>query len=278
VSRPNILFISTDQQHYTALGVTDPHPQDAGARPAGARGDALHTRLLSQPDLLTDARLAHHRAVSGLAWLLGDRRQAARRCADSGRHFQAHGYRSILVGKAHFQPLKSAPGSESIECQPTLRDLEFWRNFAGPWYGFDHIETARMHANEWLVGQHYALWMEEKGLTNWRDYFQTWPPDPNDKYAGPYYMRDALHWDLPEEFHHTHWIGERTIANIEQCAAQDQPFFLWASFFDPHPPYVVPEPWASMYDPADMQPGHYVEGEFAGMPPHFARTREQNPD
>jgi hypothetical protein len=24
VSRPNILFISTDQQHYTALGVTDP--------------------------------------------------------------------------------------------------------------------------------------------------------------------------------------------------------------------------------------------------------------
>ncbi|MCB0041283.1 MAG: sulfatase-like hydrolase/transferase, partial [Caldilinea sp.] len=71
--------------------------------------------------------------------------------------------------------------------------------------------------------------------------------------------------------------GERTIANIEQCVEQDQPFFLWASFFDPHPPYAVPEPWASMYDPADMQPGRYVEGEFAGMPPQFARTRQVDP-
>ncbi|MFO7634476.1 MAG: sulfatase-like hydrolase/transferase, partial [Caldilinea sp.] len=50
------------------------------------------------------------------------------------------------------------------------------------------------------------------------------------------------------------------------------------SFFDPHPPYAVPEPWASMYDPAEMQPGRYVEGEFAGMPPQFARTLEENPD
>ncbi len=195
-----------------------------------------------------------------------------------GDVFQANGYRSILVGKAHFQPLKSEPGSESIECQPVLRDLDFWRDFHGPWYGFDHVETARMHANESHAGQHYALWMEEKGLTNWRDYFQQWPSDPDDKYAGPYYMRDALHWDLPEEFHHTHWIGERTIANIEQCVEADQPFFLWASFFDPHPPYAVPEPWASMYDPADVQPGRYREGEFADMPPHFARTRETQPD
>lgn len=31
-----------------------------------------------------------------------------------------------------------------------------------------------------------------------------------------------------------------------------KPFFVWASFFDPHPPYLVPEPWASMYDPKDI--------------------------
>jgi arylsulfatase A-like enzyme len=91
-------------------------------------------------------------------------------------------------------------------------------------------------------------------------------------------MRDALTWDLPEEFHHTHWVGERTVANIERCVNDNKPFFLWASFFDPHPPYVTPEPWASMYNPADMQPGHFVEGEFEDMPPHFARTRQASPD
>ena len=141
-----------------------------------------------------------------------------------GGLLQQHGYETILVGKAHFQPLRSEPGSESIECQPLLRDLDFWRDFHGPWYGFNHVETARMHANESHAGQHYALWMEEKGLTNWRDYFEPWPPQPDSKYAGPYYMRDALTWDLPEEFHHTHWVGERTVANIERCASDGQPF------------------------------------------------------
>jgi arylsulfatase A-like enzyme len=74
-----------------------------------------------------------------------------------GEVFQAHGYDSILVGKAHFQPLESRPGSESIECQPILRNLDFWRGFHGPWYGFNHVETARMHADESHVGQHYAI-------------------------------------------------------------------------------------------------------------------------
>lgn len=92
-----------------------------------------------------------------------------------GDIFQQHGYESILIGKAHFQPLKSEPGGESIERQPIFKDLDYWRNFYGPWYGFNHIETARMHANESHVGQHYALWMEEKGLKNWQDYFVQFP-------------------------------------------------------------------------------------------------------
>ena len=119
-----------------------------------------------------------------------------------------------------------------------------------------------MHANESHAGQHYALWLEEKGLANWRDYFDPWPPQPNSKYSGPYYMRDSLTWDLPEEYHPTHWVGERTVANIERCAEEGKPFFLWSSFFDPHPPYVLPEPWASMYDPADMEPGDVHPGRI----------------
>jgi uncharacterized sulfatase len=65
---------------------------------------------------------------------------------------------------------------------------------------------------------------------------------------------------------------------MEQCVEDDQPFYLWSSFFDPHPPYVVPEPWASMYDPEEMIPGHYTEGEFDAMPPQFRKTLEENPD
>jgi arylsulfatase A-like enzyme len=120
--------------------------------------------------------------------------------------------------------------------------------------------------------------MEDNGLNNWQDYFQKWPVDPGDKYRGPQYTRGAMAWDIPEPFHHTHWVGERAAANVERAVHAGKPFFLWASFFDPHPPYAVPEPWASMYDMEEMEPGGYREGELGDMPPQYAKTREPDPD
>lgn len=198
------------------------------------------------------------------AWTLGTKLDEA--VPTVGDALQAAGYATTLIGKAHFQPLKSKFDQTSIECQPLLRDLEFWRDFSGPWYGFSHIETARMHADEAHAGGHYALWMEEKGLENWRDYFQDWPKNnkPEREHS----------WDLPAEFHYTTWTAERSIANIEQHVENEQPFFLWTSFHDPHPPYLVPKPWASMYDPADMEPGTLQDDEMALLPPHFQETQK----
>ena len=95
------------------------------------------------------------------------------------------------------------------------------------------------------MGQHYALWMEEKGLKNWRDHFQNqWSGfDFSDGRPNP----PQTHvWSLPEAFHYDTWITERTIGRMRHCRDRNQPFFLWASYLDPHPPYLVPEPWASL--------------------------------
>ena len=72
--------------------------------------------------------------------------------------------------------------------------------------GFEHVELARNHADEAHVGQHYAIWMEEKGCTNWRDYFA--PPTGN---ARGQYRK----WPIPEEYHYDTWIAERTNALME---------------------------------------------------------------
>jgi len=191
-----------------------------------------------------------------------------------GDYLQEAGYMTSLVGKAHFQPLASVPGIESLEMQPLMRDLDFWRAFHGPWYGFQHVEVARNHACESHAGQHYAIWMEEKGLANWLDYFDEWPPDVEAQKR----RRANRHWDLPEEYHYTRWTGERTIASIEQAVAEDRPFFIYSSYHDPHPPYMVSEPWASMYDPADMIPGELTAGEHDSNPLHFRMTQEESPD
>ena len=278
MSQPNILLITSDQHHYSALGTNNARIRTPSLDRLAREGVQFDRAYCNNP-VCSPSRST---IITGLypawhgCWTIGVK--LPEDVPTVGDLFQAHGYSSVLVGKAHFQPLASAPGSESIECQPILRDLDFWRGFHGPWYGFDHVETGRMHGHESHVGQHYALWLEEKGLLNWKDYFQQWPRIPNDKYRGPEFQRGMQVWDLPEELHHSHWVGERTVANIERSVQEGKPFFLWSSFFDPHPPYVMPEPWASMYDPDDMVPGEFVEGEFDYMPPQFAKTQEEKPD
>jgi arylsulfatase A-like enzyme len=268
---PNILLITSDQQHYDTLGVANPRISTPALDRLSAQGSRFSRAYCPNPTC-TPTRASiitgQYPSTHG-AWTLGTK--LPEDVPTVGDALRDAGYATSLIGKAHFQPLASTPQQTSVECQPVLRDLDFWRNFHGPYYGFDHVELARNHADEFHVGQHYAIWMEEKGLSNWRDYFQSWPHDP----SAPTRRHS---WDLPEEFHYTTWTAERTIARIEHDVAAGRPFFTWASFHDPHPPYLVPEPWASMYDPADMQPGTLEAGEMSRLPEHFRLTQQPNPD
>lgn len=263
--RPNILLITSDQHHYDVLGATNSRVSTPALDRLCREGTRFSRAYCPNPTC-TPTRAS---IITGLypsqhgAWTLGTGLYPE--VPTIGDALQEAGYYTGLIGKAHFQPLASGAGLQSIECQPVLRDLDFWRNFAGPWYGFRHVETARMHACEHLVGGHYAVWMEEQGLANWRDYFRPWPHDDawnDDRYA-------SRTWDLPEEYHYTTWTGERTVAAMREAAAEGSPFFIWSSFHDPHPPYLAPEPWAGMYDPAEMEPDGLFPGEHERNPEHF---------
>ncbi|MHB1157113.1 MAG: sulfatase family protein [Phycisphaerales bacterium] len=282
--RPNILLITSDQQHFDTLGVDNPRIKTPALDRLARQGMKFNRAYCPNPtctptrgSLITGMYPATHGA-----WTLGTK--VPEDAPTVGAALHEMGYATSLIGKAHFQPLASGPGSESLECQPILRDLDFWRTFNDtrtPWYGFDHVELARNHADESHVGQHYAIWMEERGLKNWRDYFQPLPGDRS-PLAPPVShdvrSRSDMHWKLPAELHYTTWTGERTRAQIERAHGAGEPFFCWSSYHDPHPPYVVPEPWASMYDPADMPIGSFVEGEFDHMPPPHRMTRETHAD
>jgi arylsulfatase A-like enzyme len=132
------------------------------------------------------------------------------------------------------------------------------------------VELARNHTNEAHAGQHYALWMEEKGCANWRDYFLP-PTGTMDK--------SILHkWDIPEEYHYNTWIAERSMALLEEYKENSESFFLWSSFFDPHPDYLIPENWDTMYDPDKLTLPQVMPGEHDLNPPHFGLTQERSPD
>lgn len=269
--RPSILLITTDQQHHTATGRGTPGLSTPAIDSIAADGMVFDRAYCNNP-LCSPSRstiITGEYPSSHGCWTIGVKLDEDRRFLPD--LLRDNGYSTSLIGKAHFQPLASAPDQTSLECQPLLRDLDFWRDFHGPYYGFDHIELARNHADESHVGQHYAIWMQDNGFTEWPQHFQRWPPRPGE-------TRRRHRWDLPVEMHYSTWTAERTITSIEQAVAADRPFFTWASFHDPHPPYLVPEPYASMYDPDGVVPGRLRPGELDAMAPWFAETQRANPD
>ena len=57
--------------------------------------------------------------------------------------------------------------------------------------------------------------------------------------------------------------GKEYIKDVED---DKDPFFLWTSIPDPHPPYMVSEPYASMYDDIDIPLPAWREGEKENKP------------
>jgi arylsulfatase A-like enzyme len=267
--RPNILLITSDQQHGNTLGCLNPELRTPCLDRLAAQG-MLFTRAYCPNPTCTPTRASiitgQYPSQHG-AWALGTKLPET--ATTIGDILDEAGYRTALIGKAHFQPLYGSEEFPSLEAYPILQDLEFWRNFSGPFYGFRHVELARNHVDEAHVGQHYALWMEDNGLKDWRRYFQ--PPTGN----AP---KQRHHWPLPERFHYNTWIAERTNARLERYAARRENFFLWASFFDPHPGYLAPAPWDTMYDPGTIRLPAAMPGEHDRNPPHYRLTQQPRPD
>ncbi len=269
----NVLLITSDQQHWSTLGSLNPKINTPALDRLCAEGTRYDRTYVPSP-VCTPTRASiitgQYPAWHG-AWTIGVK--LGEDVPTVGETFSHHGYSTSLIGKAHFQPLASVPEQTSLETQPTLKDLDFWGDFTGPWYGFDRIEIARNHADGSHVGQHYGIWMRDKGLPDYEKHFVS-VEDQHD----PAHTPKEHRWDLPEEYHYTTWTGERTIAAIQRDVADERPFFIWSSFHDPHPPYLVPESWASMYDPADMEPGTLQPEELDHMVSWTRMTQEESPD
>jgi len=267
--RPNILLITSDQQHWNTLGIANPEIRTPALDELAAEGTVFTNAFCVNPtctptraSIITGTYPSQHGA-----WALGTKLRES--VPVVGDDLQRAGYRTALVGKAHFQPLKDTDEYPSIEAPPVLHDVEFWKRFHGPFYGFEHVELARGHTDEAWIGAHYVLWLQENGCRHWRDYFR--PPTGNN-------ATQRWKWLIPERYHYNTWIAERTNALLEQYERDGEHFFLWASFFDPHPDYLVPEPWDTMYDPAKITVPAITPGEHDANPPHFAMTQQPKPD
>jgi uncharacterized sulfatase len=250
----NVLLITTDQQRWDAMGYENPAIQTPNLDALAARGIAFERGYTCNPvctptraSILTGHYPSKHGAYMVGTSLPDNYPTLAQVMSDAG-------YFTALLGKAHFQ---ACLDPDSFEAAPHIFDRDFFRRWSGPFYGFEHVQLVIGHtAEKHAAGMHYGLWLEENGIDT-SDYFDIF------KYT--HYGA----WGLPQEYHGSTWTADRTIEAIDMARERGKPFFLWSSFQDPHNPYVVPEPWASMYSREDMPLYGLREGEMADKPPIY---------
>lgn len=284
----NFLLITSDQQHFMTMGYNNPNIKTPNLDKLASMGMISDRAYCSNPtctpsraSMITGTYPSQHGA-----WTLGTKLPEDTRTL--GDILLENSYTTTLIGKAHFQPLMSTKHHPSLESYPLMQDLEFWKNYNEKFYGFENIELLRNHTTEHLVGQHYALWLKQNGFTEWKDYFLE-PTghmnkshyqrleeivDKNNNMLGA--KRTWGNWSIPIKAHYNTWISERTNYYLEQAKENDKPFFIWSSFPDPHPEYFVPEPYASMYDPQQIDLKLGSEAEVSN--PLVELTRKLNPD
>jgi len=120
------------------------------------------------------------------------------------------------------------------------------RKVALPYYGFEAVKFANGHG-DWCGG-HYLNW----AVGQYKDFQNLTGPEsqlPGNQYIAPQAWRTAV----PEELHSTSFVETSTIEYLENYTSSrsKNPFFIQASFPDPHHPFVPPGKYWEMYEPGD---------------------------
>ncbi len=245
----NILFITTDQQRYDSLGCNGgeiartPVVDTLAATGVNFRR-AYNQNTVCMParsTMLTGQYVRTHGVFANGVPLPEDAPSVAQYLRDRA------GYRTALLGKAHFEPGFDLEGR-------WLESRLAPEGSTGPLRGFEHAELT-MHVPTALGHplQHYGKWLTETH------------PGAADGFApllsatggGDTGAPETTINPIPREWYHTDWVADRTIAWLDSLADGDD-WFTWMSFPDPHHPWDPPASERARVDwrDLDLPSGH----------------------
>ncbi|HZO80316.1 MAG TPA: sulfatase-like hydrolase/transferase [Candidatus Binataceae bacterium] len=259
-----ILFITTDQQRYDALGCNGGRIARTPAVDALAATGINYRRAYNQNTVCTPARSTmltgqyartHGVVANGIA-LPAEAPSVAAWLRERAR------YRTALIGKAHFEPALDLNNHAWPENRMALDGSH------GPHRGFEYMELA-MHGP--MGNWHYSVWMRENFPAEAGGFVSMLAGPP----GGDTGAVQVAYNPMPRGHYHTDWIAERTIAYLDRLA-DDEDWFVWMSFPDPHHPWDPPASEARRINwrELDLPPGHpgsreKIEKILAQKPRHW---------
>jgi arylsulfatase A-like enzyme len=257
-----ILFVTTDQQRYDTLGCNGGSlartPVVDRMAATGIRYErAVPQSVVCMPSRSTILTGQHPRSHG--VWMNGvplpvDAPSAA-------ATLQAAGYRTALVGKAHFEPFIDPFGRFTENRLARLGTTTGHdRADGGPDHhrGFEHLELATHGSGGQL---HYARWLAEHHPEAVACYYATLDGEleVNSAGGGATGAPQVKDNPIPRGWYHTDWVADRAIAWLEGLTAADD-WFCWVSFPDPHHPWDPPAEEMARIDWRDVPlPAGYPE-------------------
>jgi arylsulfatase A-like enzyme len=118
-------------------------------------------------------------------------------------HLHAHGYRTALVGKAHFEP--------AMDLRGKWPENRLGRQGSyGPHRGFEHMELA-MHVP--LGGWHYSVWLQREHPEATSGFAPLLSAAGGGETGAP----EVAYNPIAREWYHTDWDADWTIAWLDSC-------------------------------------------------------------
>jgi arylsulfatase A-like enzyme len=261
----SILFITTDQQRYDALGcnggtIARTPVIDALAAEGLNYSRAYNQNTVCMParsTMLTGQHVRSHGVVANGIPLPTDAPSVAAHLRDRA------GYRTALLGKAHFEPGWDPHHRWEENRRPRDGDIGEWRGF----------ETAInvMHTALYPDGRpalHYGYWVEEHHPEHLRSFAKLLSAKGGGDTGAP----ETKNNPIEREWYHTDWVADHTIAWLDALAPDDD-FFCWMSFPDPHHPWDPPAselhrvPWQELDLPERYIGDHATARRVLGAKP-----------
>ncbi len=254
----NILLILTDQQRADSLScygntvTPTPNLDRLAARGVRYKRNYVANQICmpNRLSLMTGENIrSHGQWTNGL--LIEERRTLAHHLADQG-------YDTASIGKIHFTPFGGQGGNrESMHFWNEHKDNTDWH---GPYWGFDYVELALGHTSPLA---HYGEWFYRNGGTD----------EMLDRHPRTEGSQSGVR-DIPPELHDSAWVAERSLEYLNQHKEGDKPFFLVASFPDPHHPFDPPRDVAAKYPPEYALDPVGSPEDLATRPKHYRQQFE----
>jgi len=248
--KPNIVMLCVDQWRGDCLGanghpvVKTPYLDQLAARGANFSSafSACPSCIAARASLFTGmspVKCGRVGYADGVPWNYKD--TLASVLAENGYHCQS-------VGKMHVYPERNKVGFHDV----ILHD------------GYLHF--SRRHAERLEDLDDYIAYLRKETGRADADYFEH-GIDCNSYLARP--------WDKAEYLHPTNFVTARSVDYIRGRRDNSQPFFLFASYHRPHPPYDPPQ-WAfDLYMQSEMPPPPI--GAWAGFLSKYANGSPSSP-